>query len=37
MRRRSRSGRASWSTVLKVTVSVVGWLVVAAYLEVAVT
>jgi hypothetical protein len=37
MRRRSRLGRASWSTVLKVTVSVVGWLVVAAYLGVAVT
>jgi len=37
MRRRSRSGRGSWSTVLKVTVSVVGWVVVAAYLGVAVT
>jgi hypothetical protein len=37
MRRRSQSGEASWSTVLKVTVSVVGWLVVVAYLGLAVT
>jgi hypothetical protein len=36
MRGRRRVGEPSWSTVLKVMASVVGWLVVAAYLAIGV-